>query len=115
MHTDAPALHHKVRQRLRHGLLAVQVVCEEEADPYRWGSKGQRKQRFVGGIVTPASPMYMYGLVVDDGNMLDPTEIARPLLGVARTKAGYSVCGHVILLSCTSSTAGACCTWTGGR
>ena len=68
----------------------VQVICEEEANPYSYGVKKSAKNRYVAGVVTPASPNYMYGLV-DDASVMDDREIPQPMLGIAYTKAGYSV------------------------
>lgn len=44
------------------------------------------------GVVTPASPNYLHGLVDDEGAAqvdLDPTP---PLLAISHTKTGYTVC-----------------------
>ena len=42
----------------------MQAVCEEtKSSDYMYGVKKPRKERFVAGIVTPASPYYVYGLI----------------------------------------------------
>lgn len=38
------------------------VVCEEAPVPYSYGARASRKERFVAGVVTPASPVYVHGL-----------------------------------------------------
>lgn len=43
--------------------LAAQVVCEEAEEPYRYGTINKGKRRFESGIVSPASPHYVYGLI----------------------------------------------------
>ena len=64
-----------------------QVVCEEAPEPYAYGTKTKRKERFLAGIVSPASPNYVHGLVDVPGAV--PLEAPPPLLGVAASVAGY--------------------------
>lgn len=93
----------------------AQVICEEAANAYHYGSKSTRKERFPAGIVTPAAPEYVYGSVDDDSKAADFDEVApRPLLGVAFTKTGYTVsCLDVACVRTTHVTAPAM--WGLGR
>lgn len=43
--------------------MRAQVVCEEAEEPYRYGAVNKGKERFVSGIVSPAAPHYVYGLI----------------------------------------------------
>lgn len=65
------------------------------ASPYSYGAKSTKKQRFVAGVVTPASPNYVHGLV-EDGAESVTTDDIKPLLGVARSKLGYTVRAHAL-------------------
>eukprot|EP00884_Botryococcus_braunii_P005346 jgi/Botrbrau1/14812/Bobra.0332s0005.1 len=40
----------------------VRVVCEEVPEPPGGRGRPKRKERFVSGVVTPASPTYVYGM-----------------------------------------------------
>lgn len=42
------------------------VVCEEMPEAYQYGKRSSPKTRFIGGVVTPASPMYTYNMVEDN-------------------------------------------------
>ena len=66
----------------------LQVVCEEAPELYSYGTKTKRKERFLAGIVSPASPNYVHGLVDVPG--AQPLESPPPLLGVAASVAGYT-------------------------
>jgi hypothetical protein len=75
------------RQFCMHCGVAWQVVCEETPEPYAYGSRSKPKERYVGGIVTPASPNYVHGLVDITGAA--PLATPPPLLGIAASVTGY--------------------------
>ena len=64
-----------------------QVVCEETPEPRTYGARTNKKQRFVAGIVTPAQPHYMYGLL--DADMDPSLGETPPILAVATSAGGY--------------------------
>ena len=51
------------------------------------------KNRFIGGVVTPAQPQYLYGMVDDRADAHDFVE-SPPILGIAAAVGGYKVCAH---------------------
>lgn len=65
----------------------VQVVLEEAKSGY----SQKRKDRFVGGIMTPAQPEYLHGQVDAKGDLAKDTSSATPILGVASSVGGYTV------------------------
>ena len=69
----------------------VQVVCEESPAPYRYGSRSSQKQRYVAGIVSPAQPVYLHGLVDDAGDAAQRLDTSPPVLGIAASVGGYQV------------------------
>ena len=63
------------------------MVCEEAPEPYSYGSmRSRQKARYVAGVVTPASPHLLHGLVDADADVV--LEAAPPLLGVAPRVVG---------------------------
>ena len=38
-------------------------MCEEAEEPYRYGAINKGKDRYISGIVSPAAPHYVYGLI----------------------------------------------------
>ena len=74
---------------LNPGCNRAQVVCEEAPEPRAYGARTKQKQRFVAGVVTPAQPHYLYGLL--DANTDLPLGGAAPLLAVAASATGYKV------------------------
>ena len=58
-----------------------------EAKAYGFRAKG--KVRFLSGVVTPAQPHYLYGLL--DANVDPPLGRAPPILGIAASAGGYQV------------------------
>lgn len=73
-------------------MLLLQVVCEETPQSYSYGSKTKMKKRFIGGVVTPAQPQYLYGLVDDRADAHD-FQGTPPILGIAASVGGYKVGG----------------------
>ena len=71
------------------------MVCEETPEPYAYGARSKPKERFLAGIVSPASPNYVYGLV--DVPSAVPLVAPPPLLGIAASVAGYKVGGRQAL------------------
>lgn len=71
------------------------MVCEETPEPYAYGARSKPKERFLAGIVSPASPNYVYGLV--DVPSAVPLVAPPPLLGIAASVAGYKVGGKQAL------------------
>jgi hypothetical protein len=69
--------------------LREQVVCEEAPEPRTYGSRSKQKQRFVAGIVTPAQPHYLYGLL--DANMDPSLGGTPPVLAIAASAGGFKV------------------------
>lgn len=67
----------------------LQVVCEEAPDAHAYGQRKSQKRRYVAGVVTPAQPEYMHGLV--DGGPDVALDDAAPLLGVSASVGGYQV------------------------
>ena len=65
------------------------VICEEVPAGYSYGSKTPRKERFIGDVVTPASPHYLSGLIDEDSDVV--LDYAPPLIGIAPQVGGYSV------------------------
>jgi len=39
------------------------VVCEEVEEGYRYGTPTKGKERYISGVVSPAAPHYVYGLI----------------------------------------------------
>ncbi|KAK9800180.1 hypothetical protein WJX73_004187 [Symbiochloris irregularis] len=67
------------------------VICEEAASPYAYGAKTAKKERYLAGVVTPASPNYLHGLMDDEGAAQVDLEPTPPLLAIVQTKNGYTV------------------------
>ena len=70
-----------------------------------YGSRTKGKQRFLAGVVTPAQPHYLYGLL--DANQDPHLGMAPPILGISASAGGYQVqtchtdaCTRVSQLSC---------------
>ncbi len=66
------------------------MVCEEAPEPRTYGTRTKQKQRFVAGIVTPAQPHYLYGLL--DANMDPSLGGTPPILAIATSAGGYKAC-----------------------
>ena len=54
-----------------------------------YGSRTKGKQRFLAGVVTPAQPHYLYGLL--DANQDPHLGMAPPILGISASAGGYQV------------------------
>ena len=67
----------------------AQVVCEEVPEVKRYGLKTKGKSRFLAGVVTPAQPHYLFGLL--DANQDPHLGMAPPTLGIANSVGGYKV------------------------
>ena len=67
----------------------AQVVCEEAPEPRLYGARTRQKQRFVAGVISPAQPHYLYGLL--DANTDLPLGGTPPILGIAASATGYKV------------------------
>ena len=67
----------------------MQAVCEEAPEAKVYGSRTKGKQRFLAGVVTPAQPHYLYGLL--DANQDPHLGMAPPILGIAASAGGYQV------------------------
>lgn len=67
----------------------AQVVCEEAPEPRLYGARTRQKQRFVAGVISPAQPHYLYGLL--DANTDLPLGGTPPILGMAASATGYKV------------------------
>ncbi len=67
----------------------MQVVCEEVPDEYLYGQRKAQKTRFIAGVVTPAQPHYMHGLVDGGGDV--SLEVSAPLMGISASVGGYQV------------------------
>ena len=68
-------------------------MCEEAPQGYSYGARAKMKNRFIGGVVTPAQPQYLYGMVDDRADAHDFVE-SPPILGIAAAVGGYKVCAH---------------------
>ena len=66
-----------------------QAICEEAPEAKVYGSRTKGKQRFLAGVVTPAQPHYLYGLL--DANQDPHLGMAPPILGIAASAGGYQV------------------------
>lgn len=66
------------------------MVCEEAPEPRTYGTRTKQKQRFLAGIVTPAQPHYLYGLL--DANMDPCLGGTPPILAIATSAGGYKAC-----------------------
>lgn len=73
-----------------------------EAKAYGFRAKG--KARFLSGVITPAQPHYLYGLL--DANVDPPLGRAPPILGIAASAGGYQVSSLFWLIQ--SLTCGKC-------
>lgn len=63
------------------------VVCEEEAEPYSYGSmRTRQKTRYVAAVVTPAAPHLLLGLANADEDV--DLQTAPPVLGLSPTVGG---------------------------
>ena len=67
----------------------AQVVCEEVPEVKRYGLKTKGKSRFLAGVVSPAQPHYLFGLL--DANQDPHLGMAPPTLGIANSVGGYKV------------------------
>lgn len=67
----------------------AQAICEEAPEAKVYGSRTKGKQRFLAGVVTPAQPHYLYGLL--DANQDPHLGMAPPILGIAASAGGYQV------------------------
>jgi hypothetical protein len=77
------------------------VVCEEVPVPYSYGSRTQRRQRFISSIITAHSPQYVYNLALQDtgGPDFRPTP---PICAVSMTTSGVTLrCANVDLRQVT--------------
>ena len=64
------------------------MVCEEASDPIaRAGMRSGRKNRYVAGIVTPAQPNYLHGMLEDSTDQM--LQAAPPVIGVAASVGGF--------------------------
>jgi len=68
----------------------TQVVCEEAPSGYNYGARTKSKSRFIGGVVTPAQPQYLYSMMEDRADVHDFHE-SPPILGIAAAVGGYKV------------------------
>ncbi len=68
----------------------MQVVCEEAPQGYNYGARTKMKNRFIGGVVTPAQPQYLYSMMEDRSDAHDFQE-SPPILGIAAAVGGYKV------------------------
>ncbi|KAL0046056.1 hypothetical protein WJX82_001167 [Trebouxia sp. C0006] len=66
------------------------VVCEEAPQGYNYGARTKMKNRFIGGVVTPAQPQYLYSMMEDRSDAHDFQE-SPPILGIAAVVGGYKV------------------------
>ena len=66
------------------------MVCEEAPQSYNYGARAKAKNRFIGGVVTPAQPQYLHGMVDDRADAHDFQE-SPPILGIAAAVGGYKV------------------------
>ncbi|KAL0023521.1 hypothetical protein WJX79_006936 [Trebouxia sp. C0005] len=66
------------------------VVCEEAPQGYNYGARTKMKNRFIGGVVTPAQPQYLYSMMEDRSDAHDFQE-SPPILGIAAAVGGYKV------------------------
>ena len=71
----------------------TQAVCEEAPEAKVYGSRTKGKQRFLAGVVTPAQPHYLYGLL--DANQDPHLGMAPPILGIAASAGGYQVMASI--------------------
>ena len=75
------------------------VVCEEAPTPYAYGARSKRKTRFISGIVTPHSPVYVYDLVSTSASSsssalrsVDPEfKSTPPVIGIASRKGAFTI------------------------
>ena len=65
-------------------------MCEEAPEQYSYGPRQKMKKRFVGGVVTPAQPQYLHGMV-DDRMDAHDFQASPPILGVVAAVGGYKV------------------------
>ena len=65
------------------------MVCEEAPDIRSYGARTKSKSRYVSGVVTPAQPNYLHGLVDDSAD--SQLNEAPPVLAVATAVGGYMV------------------------
>ncbi len=89
--TNHTITHTTTHTRANHHKL-IQVVCEEAPEDLtaRLRSKTLRqtgKQRYIAGVVTPAQPNYVVGLMDDEQD--DGYQHMPPVLGVTMGVSGY--------------------------
>ncbi len=72
--------------------LSVAIVEEAPAER-RYGQVTARKERYLGGVVSPSSPEYVHGMVrmQNDGSAGGFQLTAAPTLGVAHAARGYTL------------------------
>jgi ribosomal protein S6E (S10) len=65
------------------------VVCEET--PIQYGSKNRRKQRYIAGVTSPASPLYVHDMSLAgdvDTSSVSAAQQA-PMIGIAQSARGF--------------------------
>ena len=67
----------------------MQVVCEEVPGGEAVRAEDEGKSRFLAGVVTPAQPALLFGLL--DANQDPHLGMAPPTLGIANSVGGYKV------------------------
>jgi hypothetical protein len=65
------------------------VVCEET--PIQYGSKNRRKQRYIAGVTSPASPLYVHDMSLAGDADTSSVSAAQqaPMIGIAQSARGF--------------------------
>jgi hypothetical protein len=80
-------------------LLRPQVVCEEAEDA-GWSKRtGRNKSRFIAGVVTPAKPHYLYGMVEAEGDTQFGSSSSLPVVGEWQAGSSCSSAPDALLRS----------------
>jgi len=69
----------------------MQAIVEEVNSSNKGGKSSKKKERFLQGVVTPASPMYAYGKMYQAGSAAKESAFTAPIIAISNSVNGYQV------------------------